>query len=165
MRSSLFRLISIVTILFLSAIISGCVSSPRDSGEALNVGAEGYALSGADVVAYFSLERDANAAMGSEQHAYTWRGATWLFSTAENRDAFADDPEQFMPNYGGYCSYAMSQDDLVNSDPDAWTVRDGELYLFARKKGRSNWRENPVELIDKADLNWPEHKTRLLEEE
>ena len=55
---------------------------------------EGY-----DVVAYHTEDR---AIKGSSQFSHKWNDAKWYFSSAENRDLFAADPERFAPQYGGY---------------------------------------------------------------
>ena len=64
------------------------------------------AIRGTDPVAYFTEGRPVE---GSRRFAYEWRGATWHFTSAKNRDAFAADPERYAPQYGGYCAWAVSQ--------------------------------------------------------
>ena len=134
---------------------------PRDSGQAVNVDRKGYAAFGADVVAYHALEQNANAVKGKKDFAYEWREATWLFASQENLEAFKSDPELYAPHYGGYCANAMSQDLLVESNPNAWQILDGELFLFNKKRGRAAWLEQPVANIELADEYWPDHRERL----
>ena len=134
---------------------------PRDSGVGINVSRRGYAVFGADVVAYYSLKTGADSAEGVRGFTYEWRGATWLFSSQENLEAFVLDPESYAPQYGGYCANAMAQNAVVESDPDAWHLRDGRLYLFNRKKGRADWLEDVTTNIAQADGNWPDHLARL----
>ena len=151
--------------LAMALMVAGIAGAkPRDSGEGVNVSRKQKAAFGADVVAYFALEPDADAVMGSEDYAVDWKGATWLFSTQMNVESFTADPERYAPQYGGYCSMAMSQDQLAASDPDAWALREGRLYLFNRKKGRKAWLESPDELVRLADGYWPPHLQRLIEE-
>ena len=133
----------------------------RDSGEAIDVDRRGRALGGHDVVSYFQLETDANATSGTKQHTLSWRGADWWFSSEENLEQFRTDPEKFAPKYGGYCSMAMAQDKVVDANPDAWEIREGKLYLFARKRGRTTWRDEPERYITLADDFWPDHQVRL----
>ena len=143
-------------LLFLTTILLA-----RDSGEAIDVDRRGRALRGHDVVSYYQLETDANATSGSKQHAFSWKGADWWFSSEENLTLFRTDPEKFAPQYGGYCSVAMAQDKVVDANPDAWVIRDGKLFLFARKRGRTGWREEPEKHIELADGFWPDHRVRL----
>ncbi len=34
-----------------------------------------------------------------------------------------------LPEFGGYCAYGLSKGKLIHSDPKAWTIKDGNLYL------------------------------------
>lgn len=110
------------------------------------------AIRGYDPVAYF---RVANAVEGERQYAYDWNGATWLFASAENRDAFAQSPEDYAPQYGGYCAWAISQGYTASIDPEAWTIHAGKLYLNFSKPVRQQWLGDITGNIEKGDVNWP----------
>ncbi len=80
------------------------------------LGAKGY-----DVVSYFT---DGKPAMGSETYAFDYRGVSWRFASAAHRDLFAKDPAKYAPQYGGFCSWAVSQGKLFDIDPvNGWTVQ------------------------------------------
>lgn len=113
------------------------------------------AVNGADVVAYFSLAEDADAVIGDSEFSYDWSDVTWLFSSAENRDAFMENPLMYAPQFGGYCAWAASQNYKAQTDPDAWSVVDDKLYLNASKSVRSLWLKNTAELIADGNQNWP----------
>ena len=117
---------------------------------------DGVAIGGADPVAYFSAADEGDFVAGSAEYAYEWKGATWQFASAENRDAFAADPEQYAPQYGGHCAWAAAQDAIAAIDPSAWKVVDGKLYLNLNKKIQARWEEDVSSNIAKADTNWPE---------
>ncbi|MFK7751470.1 MAG: YHS domain-containing (seleno)protein [Sedimentitalea sp.] len=114
--------------------------------------ARGAAIGGYDPVAFFTAQR---AVKGKSAHTVAWRGATWQFSNAENRAAFEANPTQFAPQYGGYCSYAVSRGYTASTDPQAWTLHDGKLYLNYSLNVRSIWRENIPGNVRKANANWP----------
>ena len=84
------------------------------------------AIRGTDPVAYFT---QGGPVAGSADFTHTWNNATWQFSSAENRDLFASNPEQYAPQYGGFCAWAMSQGYTASIDPSAWKIVDGKLYL------------------------------------
>ncbi|MCA0928981.1 YHS domain-containing (seleno)protein [Ruegeria profundi] len=114
--------------------------------------AEDAAMAGYDVVSYF----DANAPIqGKSEHAVVWRGAKWQFSTAENREAFERDPRAFAPQFGGYCAYAMAHGSLTGSDPMAWQVVGGRLYMTHSLEVERMWRTDSAEYIRKAEAHWP----------
>lgn len=110
------------------------------------------AVSGYDPVAYFAQGAPVE---GSSDHELEWNGATWRFSSAENMEKFKSDPEAWAPQYGGYCAWAVSQGYTASSDPDAWRIVDGKLYLNYSKGVQAKWEKDIPGFITKADANWP----------
>ena len=110
------------------------------------------AIRGYDAVAYFT---QGQAVKGLEKFTYPWRGATWRFASAENRDHFAASPENYAPRYGGYCAYAVAQGSTASIDPAAWSIAEGKLYLNYSLGVRERWKEDAPGNIRKADANWP----------
>ncbi len=110
------------------------------------------AIRGYDTVAYFTQQA---AVKGSRDHEHEWNGATWRFSSAENRDLFAANPEQYAPQYGGYCAYAASQGYTASTDPEAWHITGGKLYLNYSKAVQRRWLQDRDNYIEQADSNWP----------
>jgi YHS domain-containing protein len=104
-------------------------------------------------VSYFTAARPAK---GSSEFQHKWRGATWYFASAENRAAFAADPEKYAPQYGGYCAYGVANGYAVSIDPAAWSVVDGKLYLNYSLGVRESWNKDIPGYIRRADGNWPE---------
>ncbi|HEY7862373.1 MAG TPA: YHS domain-containing (seleno)protein [Thermoanaerobaculia bacterium] len=113
---------------------------------------EGLALSGYDAVAYFT---DGKPVRGKAEFEHAWEGVKWRFASAANRDAFAKSPEKYAPQYGGWCAYAVSRNYTAPTDPEAWKVVDGKLYLNYDKAVRVLWEKDLPEAIRKGDKNWP----------
>src|SRR4051794_10311495 len=84
------------------------------------------AVRGYDVVAY---QTDGKPVKGSPQFAAQWMGATWQFANASNRDAFQQAPETYAPQFGGYCVWSVGHNYTAPTDPEAWKVVHGKLYL------------------------------------
>jgi len=110
------------------------------------------AISGYDTVAYFTK---GEAIKGSKEFVSEWNGATWHFSSAEHQAKFESSPENFAPQYGGYCAYAMSFGQTAKVDPNAWKIVDGKLYLNFNKQIQQDWNKDVAGYISKADKNWP----------
>ena len=83
------------------------------------------------------------------------RRATWRFSSAANLAAFEADPEAYAPQYGGYCAWAVSQGYTASTDPTAWRIVDGKLYLNYSQGVQRRWEQDIPGNIVKADTNWP----------
>jgi YHS domain-containing protein len=118
------------------------------------VTAEG-AIRGYDPVAFF---KDQKPVQGARDIHYTWNGATWYFSSIENKKAFENDPEKYAPQYGGYCAFGTANGYKAPSQPETGCVVDGKLYFNYNKQVQKDWSNNRSELIQKADKNWPQVK-------
>ena len=111
----------------------------------------GEAISGYDAVAYFEASTPTK---GSQEFSANWSGSLWLFSSEANKNTFLANPSAYAPQYGGYCSHAVSLGALVPTDPDAWTIFNGKLYLNASLAVRAIWLTDKELNIIKADKNW-----------
>ena len=112
----------------------------------------GVAIDGWDPVAYFT---DGKPVEGSREFVHEWNGATWRFASAAHRDLFAQAPEKYAPQYGGYCAWAVSQGYTADIDPQAWKIEDGRLFLNYSLDVQKKWATDIPGNIAKADANWP----------
>ncbi len=110
------------------------------------------ALGGFDAVAYFTEQKPVK---GVAQFSAPYKGAEWRFSSAENREKFLADPEQFAPQYGGYCAWAVAQGYTASGDPQRWKIVDNKLYLNYDADVQKKWERSIPEFIKAADKNWP----------
>ena len=113
---------------------------------------EGIGLKGYDPVAYFT---NGVPTKGLEQYSFAWKGVTYRFESAENLDRFKADPAKYLPQYGGYCAYAMSLDRIADIDPSRWAIVNGKLYLNNGFVAEKLWSFNKSGNIVSADRNWP----------
>ena len=125
---------------------------PASAEGVVNASSWSGAIEGYDPVAYFE---EGKPVEGDSDYSYEWLGATWYFSSAENRDLFAADPEKYAPQYGGYCAWAVSQGYTAKIDPQAWSVVDDKLYLNYSLDVQKQWSHDVPGNITKADANWP----------
>ena len=112
----------------------------------------GTAIDGTDPVAYFKEGRPVE---GKSDFTHEWNGAKWRFASAENRDLFAADPAKYAPQYGGYCAWAVSQGYTASTDPEAWSIVNGKLYLNYSKSVQAQWSQDIPGNIASGDRNWP----------
>jgi YHS domain-containing protein len=113
---------------------------------------EGIGLKGYDPVAYFT---NGAPTKGLEQYSFAWKGVRYRFASAENLDRFKADPAKYLPQYGGYCAYAMSLDRIADVDPSRWAIVNGKLYLNNGFVAEKLWSLNKSGNIVSADRNWP----------
>ena len=116
---------------------------------------KGAVAAGYDVVAYFNNK----AVKGSKKIATTFDGVPFLFSTKENRELFKKSPKKYIPQFGGYCAYAIGKTgEKVKINPKTFEIRDGKLYLFYNAWGTNTlamWqKEGAMKLQKQAHKNW-----------
>lgn len=111
----------------------------------------GGAIGGYDATAYFMKDKPVR---GDGAHVVVWRGAKWRFADPVSAARFKASPEAYAPQFGGYCTNAMSMGKVVDGDPEIWRIHDGKLYLFYAKSGRDLFDVDPAAMIGKASRNW-----------
>ncbi len=112
----------------------------------------GLAIKGYDPVSYFTTGKPTP---GLAQFATTYKGVIYRFASAENCDRFVAAPEQFLPQYGGYCAYAISLNRIADIDPDEWAIVNNKLYLNNGFLAQTLWSVDKSGNIVKGDQNWP----------
>ncbi|MEM1399347.1 MAG: YHS domain-containing (seleno)protein [Pseudomonadota bacterium] len=153
MRQSILRL-SAAAAVFTAIGIGQAFAGPQYVDET------GFAVSGYDPVAFFSLEQASvganqpQAVPGKASITAEWNGAKWAFATEENKAAFLADPEKYAPAYDGHCAYGLAQGGKVPGNPNLWRIVDGTLYLNINPAVVGFWEEDIPGYITKADANW-----------
>ena len=139
------------TLLFLFALNFGTLLSLQAQE---NLTSEKLAVSGYDVVSYHQNE----VAQGSSQYKVNHNEAVYFFKNEANQKEFKSHPEKYLPQYGGWCAYAMGKNgDTISINLEAYTLEDGKLYLFYKNSftdTRKKWLKNNTNLKPKADSNW-----------
>ena len=113
------------------------------------------AIQGYDPVAYFTQKK---AAKGKATIAASYEGITYYFSSQSNKEAFAKNPSNYEPQFGGWCAYAMGTNaEKVEINPETFKILDGKLYLFYNayfNNTLKSWNKDEVNLKKKAETNW-----------
>ena len=112
-----------------------------------NVGVGGY-----DVVAYFT---DGRPVRGTAQFKTNHQGVEYRFASAEHLAAFRAAPARYLPQYGGYCAWAVAQGNTASANPTLWRIVDGRLYLNYNAEIQTRWEADIPGFIRSANANWP----------
>ena len=121
---------------------------------------KGFVAEGYDVVSYFTKKAPLK---GNKKYEATFENAKFRFATQEHLNLFKENPKKYIPQYGGYCAYAVAaKKTKMYIDADAYEIRDGKLYLFYSSwlgSKLKDWQtEDTKKLKEKADKNWQEIK-------
>lgn len=117
------------------------------------VGVHGY-----DLVAYQTGEK---AVPGSGRYASVYEGVTYLFSSEANKKTFEENPQKYLPAYGGYCAYGVSIGKKFDGNPLNWKLINGKLYLNLDSEIAQLWEKDLSANIEKANSTWPKIQDKL----
>ena len=112
----------------------------------------GLALSGFDPVAYFT---DAKPLIGRGDLEMSFAGATWRFRNEGNRAAFAENPEVYLPVFGGHDPVAVARGVATPGHPQIWLISGERLYLFYNAEARNAFSAAPETMAAEAERKWP----------
>ncbi len=141
---SLFSIILLAGILFFNEVYA---AKPVYSDRRAKAAIRGY-----DAVAYFTENKPVK---GDKELWFEHNGAKWLFSSQENLDKFKNTPEKYMPQYGGYCAYAIANGSTASSKPEFFTIHNDKLYLNFSKSVYKKWLKDKDGYIKEANSEWP----------
>ena len=122
--------------------------APVYTGFLSNVAVGGY-----DVVSYFT---DGEPTRGSNAHQITHDGFVYKFASAEHLAMFRANPDHYLPQYGGYCAWAVAQGNTAAGNPQYWRIVDDKLYLNYNASIQERWEANIPGFIRDANANWPD---------
>ncbi len=119
-------------------------------------GKERAAIRGYDPVAFFV---DGEPVKGLKEFTLEHEGAKWMFANQQNLDAFKASPDYYMPQYGGYCAYAVANGSTASIKPQFFTIHEDKLYLNFSKSVYKKWLKDKDGYISEGNKEWP----RILE--
>jgi len=144
---------SMFTLLLLLGFIPG-IAQTQVKTNAFNL-SNGLGIEGYDPVAYFTQSK---AVEGKKEFTVTYNGAKYYCSSSSNKALFQKNPEAYIPQYGGWCAYAMGKTgEKVEVDPETFKIKNGKLYLFYNaffNNTLTSWNKDEPNLSKNADINW-----------
>lgn len=147
MRKLLAALAFAIGAMTFAAAPAAAEEAPVYTGLLSNVAVGGY-----DPVAYFT---DGRPVRGTTQFRINHQGYEYRFASAEHLAAFRADPSRYLPQYGGYCAWAVAQGYTAAGNPNNWRIVDGKLYLNYNTEVQRRWEQNIPGFIQSANQNWP----------
>lgn len=108
-------------------------------------------VGGYDLVSYHTEKRPLR---GNGHFVATHGGINYLFVNQENKATFEQNPEKYVPAYGGYCAFGVSVEKKFVADPEVWRIVDDRLYLNLDARVQIQWLKDIPGRIKTADANW-----------
>jgi hypothetical protein len=108
-------------------------------------------LAGHDVVAYFTEGRHR---LGEPGLKSVFKGVTFRFATPAHKALFDQDPQRYLPQFGGYCANGIVYGIPWGGDADSWRVIAGKLYIFGGAGSRAAFELDIPGNIRLAERYW-----------
>ena len=143
----MFRVAGLLCLLI--AVLSGC-GGPLRAVRSDGID-ERLMLSGYDAVAYFTKGQPE---CGRVAIKADYDGMTFRFASEQHRRMFLAAPEKYVPQFGGFCTSGMIYGLKQSSDPKAWEIYEGKLYIFGDQLGKSHWSGNKAMRTRYAHQMW-----------
>jgi YHS domain-containing protein len=132
-------------------------------------------LGGVDFVQYFttfklpdgSYNETETGLVGDSSISSVVGDYVTYFLSEDNKALFDADPDAYLPQWGGYCSWGISEEfcpDFPWSESclgppgvwDAWTIYDGKLYFFYGSGPKESFMTDPTSRIASGNARWSE---------
>ena len=117
-----------------------------------NLDKQGVAIQGYDPVAFITQGKPVK---GQPQFESTYRGAKYLFASAEDKATFDANPAKYEPQFGGFCAYAVSEGHTAPVKIEAFMIVNGRLLMQYDLDIKKTFEKDPQGRLAKADKNWP----------
>lgn len=109
-------------------------------------------LHGVDAVALTTLGA---VAEGTAVYTVVEDGVAYYFASQKSADLFSANPDKYVPQYGGFCAYAVALGRKFDGDPQFADIVDGKLYLFVNGAIFEKYKADSENILRNAEKTWP----------
>ncbi len=142
----------LATIFAFSLSLSGYAADEYNVSSGVTTAGAPLGLHGVDAVALTKLNA---VAEGDASHTVVVDGVAYYFASAESAREFKAAPNKYLPQFGGFCAYAVALGKKFDGDPRFGDIVDGKLYLFVNAEIFKKYKKNSKKIIANAEKAWP----------
>lgn len=151
----------------LAIVLAAGASVPAHADDEYNL-TNGYTLSGAGLGVHGSdpvvLSTMNAVAPGDAKLAVVHDSVTYYFASELTAERFKKDPARYLPQYGGFCAYAVALGKKLDGDPRFADIVDGKLYLFVNAMIFERYLADKDNTLRTAEEKWPTIRHRKVED-
>jgi YHS domain-containing protein len=145
-------MVSIRTAVIALALVLFSLASLHATEDGTRVALRGY-----DPLNYFE---EGKPEKGSDQYTATYEGVVYWFKSEAHKQAFLAKPDKYAPQFNGFCAIDLSRGLKTEPDPEAFTIADGKLYVFGKKRGPGVFAQEGSAIVAKATENWQDLRNK-----
>lgn len=140
------------SVLFATIVLLLVLPLAGATKQLVNIDQDGVGLQGYDPVAFFTENRPVK---GSPEFTSIFKGVTYHFASAENRNTFNKTPAKYEPQFGGFCAYGVSRGKKVPIKIEAFQIVNGRLLMQYDLDVRDKFNKDTIGNLKSADEKWP----------
>jgi len=144
--------------LLLVLLLVGIPAFSQTQKSLQNLDKNGVAIQGYDPVAFFTQHKPVK---GKPEFASSYKGAKYLFASAEDKTTFEANPAKYEPQFGGFCAFGVSQGHTAPVKIEAFQIVNGRLLMQYDLSIKDEFNKDQAGNLKKADKKW----TALMEKE
>ena len=148
-------IITLIALITLSAALPAYGADEHNVSNGITTAGVPLGLHGVDSVALSTIH---DVAEGSAKHTVVVDGVAYYFASDESAKQFEAAPEGYLPQFGGFCAFAVALGKKFDGDPRYADVVDGKLYLFVNEEVYATYKQDAQEILRKAEAKWPSIK-------
>ena len=129
-------------------------------------------MGGLDLVEYFTAYRTLDGSYNESESGKVglpgiksdYSGYTFYFNTFTNKLAFDLYPGTYLPQYGGFCAWAVAGEVVgypwsplclgPSGNRNIWSVIDGKLFFFKDTSAKHNFLTDTTKYVAAGNLRW-----------
>jgi len=119
-----------------------------------NLDAQRVMLKGYSPISYF----DNSPEMGDPQFQVQHGEVVYYFTSNDQKSLFEQNPEKYVPAFGGYCAYGVAKGKHLDIDPKNYKMINGKVHLFLRNDeadALALWNKGKEDsMLEDAAANW-----------
>ena len=140
---------------------TACYVSIGHNNKANNIDNSNIALQGYSPVSYLDLNL---AQVGNKSFKSEHKKVVYYFTSEKQKQQFEENPERYIPQYGGFCAFGAYAGAKFRTDPNKFIVKNEKYYLFLNNvelDAKQLWlaEKNHDKLKSVADKNWQKLST------
>jgi YHS domain-containing protein len=133
-------------------LLAGIPAFSQTQKSLQNLDKKGMAIQGYDPVAFFTQNKPVK---GLASFASRYKGAKYLFASADDKAAFDANPAKYEPQFGGFCAFGVSEGHTAPVKIEAFQIVNGRLLMQYDLSIKDQFNRDQAGNLQKADNNWP----------
>jgi len=153
--SSKMRTGLVVTALLSTLSLSALAADEVNVAPGLTAAGAPLGLHGVDPVGVMTHKV---ATEGRAKHTAVHEGVAYYFSDAASLEQFRANPDRYIPQNGGFCTFGVSVGKKFDGDPQFSSIVDGKLYVFLNEDIYKMFLKDKAGTIAAAQQQWQKIK-------